>query len=347
MFKKVKINIKNGKLKRIFFCNIPLFEYGLQENKKIINRFLFKQITQCKDENIFYLKVNTFNKFIIQHWIDIIPENSKIFILVDKKTVQDSIVEKICFKNEKIYFIKSYRSFILKRWIKKIKLRKKWRNVGLAHLTTFWHSQKNNYENFWNIDADDTLMCIDSKRASVLFDEIKKYAQQNDIDIFSQDFYYSREPEYPHWSFGVSYTRNKKNLNEILKFDYHGWLKEFKWKGVMNLDCYFNYLKDYMPDLNLKVFTPKNLLFLHYNQMFTFKVGAASFMQYKDERIEYPLIQKFYNSDELGIAYVPRNKQSVMFDIKLQENEGFDWLYKNLVPRDNNEYWLKVIGGNK
>ena len=150
------------------------------------------------------------------------------------------------------------------------------------------------------------------------------------------------EPEYPHWSFGVSYTRNQIKLKEILKFNHKPWLTDFKWKGAMNLDCYFNYLKDYMSNFNLKIFAPKNLLFLHWNQLYTLHVGAASFMQYNEDTVDYPLIQNFYNTNDIGIGYVPRNQCSVLIDAGIDKEEGVKWLLDNFVHKAQKEHWLKV-----
>ena len=41
-----------------------------------------------------------------------------------------------------------------------------WLNAGAALLTPFLHAKEKGYKTFWNIDADDTVMCADALKCA-------------------------------------------------------------------------------------------------------------------------------------------------------------------------------------
>lgn len=89
-------------------------------------------------------------------------------------------------------------------------------NAGLAHLTTFLHARNREYDFFWNIDADDTQFCLSVDRIAKLLECAGNYAEENGLDCFSLDMHTSRTGG-QHWSFGVTYTKNRKDWLPILR----------------------------------------------------------------------------------------------------------------------------------
>ena len=59
-----------------------------------------------------------------------------------------------------------------------------WYNAGFAHVTPFSHAKAHGFKRFWNIDGDDTMLCLFSERAAEMLKTIEKYADSHNIDIF-------------------------------------------------------------------------------------------------------------------------------------------------------------------
>lgn len=332
---KLKININGGKLRRFTLFNIPIFEYGIENNKNYWKFLLFKSNIKPEDE-IFYLKQNKVNGYslkFLQQWIDIIPDTSKIFIIVDDNKYLKKIVDTVKFKNRNVFFIKSIRNHYICSLLNRLNIDKSWINAACAHLTTFYHSQKHNIKTFWNIDADDTLICLNPDKAYFCLRQVSDYAIKNNIDAFSLDFYYSRGAgKFNHWSFGVSHIINNVKISKMLDFGKSDWYKHYLGIEPKNLDWYMNYLKDFMPNYKVMSYCINNLLFLHDTEFFT--AGWLSFMQYKNEVIEYPIFKKFYELDDIGLAYIPLHKDVIKFDLNIEEKEGLDFLFDNFVNKN-------------
>lgn len=342
---KLKIKISNGKLRRIVIFGIPIFEYGIENGKNFSKFLLFDKFAQKEQEDVFYLKVNKAEGYalpFLSHWVSIIPENAKIFIIVDDKRIQEKIIKKIEFKNRKVYFIKSVRNNKLKRFLKNAKFDKSWYNAACAHLTTFYHSQKHNIRTFWNIDADDTLMCLEPQKAYSCLQKVSNYAKEKNIDAFSLDFYYSRGAgKFNHWSFGVTHIINNKTLDYLLSFACPDWFEMFEGIKPRNFDWYMNYIKATLKDYKICAYSINNLLFLHDTAFFS--AGWLSFMQYKNDVIEYPIFKKFYELNDIGLAYVPLHNDIIKFDLNVGEREGLEFLHKKFVNKDIHYTFVNAV----
>ncbi|MGZ4474496.1 MAG: hypothetical protein ACXVWW_02205 [Nocardioides sp.] len=84
------------------------------------------------------------------------------------------------------------------------KVAPRWRNAGAAHMTSFEHAAAEGLEEFWGIDADDTLFLHDPAMIRARLAGVEEWAHAHDVDTVSLDFYRTYEN---HWSFGVAFTR--------------------------------------------------------------------------------------------------------------------------------------------
>ena len=97
-----------------------------------------------------------------------------------------------------------------------------------------------------------------------------------------------------------------------------------------NLDWYMNYLKDFMPNYKVMSYCINNLLFLHDTEFFT--AGWLSFMQYKNEVIEYPIFKKFYELDDIGLAYIPLHNPSFLYVLQFLKSHSLILVFLSWQP---------------
>lgn len=268
----MKINTLSGKFRRIYLFDKLVFEYK-KNKQKIFNIDLSYKNNINKPKEIFYLKFNRFADdayMCLQYWIDIINIlGGDFYIICDNKKLEFNILKRIVFKDYNIKFIKSIKSQYLQNLINPI-ITPRWKNAAYAHLSTYYHAKQNNYKDFFNIDADDTLFIIPPEIFAKQLLQIKQYAINNSIDNFSLDMYLSRFWNKP-WSFGVTYSQMKIDYFAIFeKYNNNSWWEEKyyvieKEKNV-NLDSYFTYLKD-INLINNKVFYIQDSYFIHYGNI--------------------------------------------------------------------------------
>lgn len=278
---------------------------------------------------IFYLKVNREEDYAfrnIQHWIDIIEiyEGNKVFFVCDKERLEKSIIERIDFKNADVEFIKSYDDSSPLREIVSEICDEFWTKAGYAHLTTFWHAKLNGYKYFWNIDADDTLFCLEPYRVKQALVEVQEYAIKQASAVFSLDMWRSMTNGW-HWSFGVSFINNTYDWMEIFRENMN---KEYvKASGQpMNLDGFFTAMKN-NTDLKIDTFYFENMKFVHFSDNF-FKRPISSGMYYwKDDKLILPILYYCIGARQMGQKNI--FKDVMKFDIDIKESEALTCLLKN------------------
>jgi hypothetical protein len=242
--------------------------------------------TPAGRRNAYYLKINREherNLAIFWHWVKIVETaGADCFILADRESVKKRIVQLYVEKGypEPDNFLKSKREElhdVCEGLYSEHRL-----NMAYAHLTPFIHAKENDYDGFWGIDADDTLLCASPRHCSRLLDEAGRYAVDNALNLFSLDMWYSRfSPDY-HWTFGVAFT----NMNA----DYMRILQEGKrllgGKAIsempkmvcdQNIDNYFSFLS-HRGKLRCKTFCCEGLLFEHY---------GLYVIKYENDKIRY------------------------------------------------------------
>lgn len=181
MFKKIKINYINGKLRQIRFFDLPILQYEKTVDNKLkkIVCPLFRKVNNKK--TIAYLKINNknygFSIFCLQHWVNIINElGYDFYIICDDIELEYKMLSAICFSTDKINFIKSNRQ-TFKGQIGNL-CSKRWINAGYSHLTTYLHAKKHKINDFWNIDADDTSFFEEPNNVAKTLLKVEEYAKK-------------------------------------------------------------------------------------------------------------------------------------------------------------------------
>ena len=163
------------------------------------------------EKPIFYLKVDKTDDLgftCFNHWMETVQYlNCKYYIVCDNEALKERIRKYHEIDDDR--FINSYRNqleplvcdILSPRWIKN----------ACASLTPIFHSKMNNIGRYWNIDADDTFLFIETKKRCEMLDYAEKIADREKIDMFSIDMWYS-QCNGKHWTFGVTYIKNETDI---------------------------------------------------------------------------------------------------------------------------------------
>lgn len=212
--------------------------------------------------SIFYLKINTNNDVAVacfNHWVEIVKAfGADYYIVCDNNELEERVKNN---ENKSKFIISDKRAKdILVDIVRQAML-----NTGVALLTPFFHALENGYNNFYNIDADDTVMCCEPMIAAKALKKAQEYADNSDINCFSLDMYSTVvEERYKQWSFGVTYT--KMNMDYITAVKKYKSLmpdlaeKDLLWKNT--LDGMFSNLTD-LGVIKTNVFDIENMYFVH------------------------------------------------------------------------------------
>ncbi len=218
------------------------------------------------EKMFFYLKINRREPYVfrnLQHWVRIVESypNADYCIVCDHDWLKEEVLKKVSFKNNQPVFITSIRNDELK-YISRAVCNDYWQKAAWAHMTTFCHAKVNGIKRFWNIDADDTLFCLNPDRVVALLQMAEKYAQVENMKILSLDMWWSYARE-RHWSFGVTYT-DGDGVDWLKYMTMHSHDESFDYtKGAQNLDSYFTYLAN-LHEVKMGTFYGENLKFIHY-----------------------------------------------------------------------------------
>lgn len=336
IFQKIKIKNKQGKTRIIVIFGFPLLRFDikkLKDGSKKTDIYLpgfFKDKQNNSNYNhVFYLKVNRNNNstFVnLQHWIEIAEAmNAKYYIVCDNDKLKENIYKRVCFANPDIKFLKSCKNKRLKKIVNSIATGV-WKNATYAHLTTFFHAKQQGTVNFWNIDADDTVFCMEPEKCAEALNQIEQYACKNDINFFSLDMW--RSSTYGrHWSFGVTFVRGNENSFDIIeKKCANNWKNNYtEYAASFNLDWFFNYLKD-NGYLSIETFYIENCMFFHCGDFYNVIGSHASL--WHDGKIYYPIMSEIYGDKKLGI--LPVANDCIKFDTGIEKEYCQNYALKNL-----------------
>ncbi|MCI9569164.1 MAG: hypothetical protein HFG14_04570 [Lachnospiraceae bacterium] len=251
------------------------------------------------------------------------------YILCDNDSLQEEVLKQVVFEKSRPQFLKSCKSAPEMIHIVSHVTDEKWKNAGYAHLTTFWHARQNGYPCFWNIDADDTCICLSPERVCEIFHEVEQYAGVNQIDIMSLDMWYSRTGRY-HWSFGITYTNSTWDWFHIMKqYCEDEGLKSGQ--EVKNVDGYFSSLKE-KTDLKAGTFYVENMKFIHYADDFFKRPFASGFFHWKDGKLILPILIHCFGMEKEGLK--PIVYDVVKIDIGVKDREGTDFLMNYALPHE-------------
>lgn len=258
---------------------------------------------------VFYLKANRNNSYVIpnlKHWLDAVMlyEGSITYILCDNLELKQRIMNGLALDSKRVEFLESDRNCSeINNVLTSICRNNKWVKVGQAHLKTYWHAQERQYPYFWNIDADDTYICLDPIRMVEMFKIIEKYSADNSIRMNSLDMWRSMSvnehwAKGDNWSLGIVFVDNQIPWPKILMDHCHD--KEFQ-ENIFpldkdaNLDWYFTYLRNIQAE-RIETFYFENLRFMHFYDYFVNFPHLSTFCYWKKGKLHYPILSSCFGS---------------------------------------------------
>ncbi len=282
---------------------------------------------------VFYLKVNRNNSYVLpnlKHWLDAVMmyEGSYAYILCDNSELKSRILSELKIDNARMSFLESDRNNDeINRVLNNICRVNKWVKVGQAHLKTHWHADESKYDSFWNIDADDTFICLDPIRMVELFKKVEDYCRASGIRMISLDMWRTMSinekwPKGDNWSLGVVYVDNSVSWKDILLehcTDSEYGSMTFPFDKDINLDWYFTYLRRQRVE-RIETFYFENLRFMHFFDYFFNFPHLSTFCFWKQGKLHYPILESCFGSkfrSELPIA-----PDAIRFDIGITEDEA-------------------------
>jgi len=299
---------------------------------------------------VFYLKINLNTDFAIEcfnHWVNIVEASgSDYYIVCDK----EELIERVINDKNKDKFIPT--SMEAKQLLRNI-VTSYWLNTGAALMTPFLHAKENGYESFWNIDADDTVMCADAFKCAEILRQVQEYADKKELDCFSLDMHGSvceRYFPYPLWTFGVCYCKSSTDyVSKLLRFSETLVRKNLKKEDLVdnNLDEIFSILGN---DSQIKIgtFYIENMYFRHFDyDIHCYKKGKYLYRnvsqftmvvcRLKKDEIENGLLipERFVKfnfglSEIESLAFLENNDIFNHFEGKTYNNFNFDYIAKKL-----------------
>lgn len=294
------------------------------------NKTVTEEENSSTSQPVFYLKINLNTDFAVEcfnHWINIVEAlEADYYIVCDKEELKAKVIND---KNKD----KFMPTFLQAKQLLRNVVVPFWLNAGAALLTPFLHAKENGYETFWNIDADDTVMCADASKCAEMLKKAQEYACKNDIDCFSLDMHSSGfERFYPHWTFGVCFCKSSPDyVSKLIDFNEFFANIDLKRDDLFdnNLDEVFSILGEYS-QIKTGTFYVENLYFRHCD----FEIHC-----YKNGRFIYRNVSQFTkvlwrlkNSEIEDGLQIP--ERFIKFDVGLTQSESLAFLENNAIFND-------------
>jgi hypothetical protein len=215
---------------------------------------------------VFYLKINTNTDFGVKcfgHWVEIVEAfGADYYVVCDKPELAER-VSRAGTKDHKFITTSAEAKNLVSGIVTSF-----WLNAGAALFTPFIHAEENALKCFFNIDADDTVMCCSAEKCAKALKNAQLYADGTDVNCFGLDMHGSAfERFYECWTFGITYVKmNAPYKSMLLRY------AELRDKGVVqsdylfdeNLDEVFSILGK-MALLKTEYFYVDNMYFRHQN----------------------------------------------------------------------------------
>lgn len=274
----------------------------------------------------FYLKINRNTDLAftyLERWIQIAYLFDRdCYIICDDKNIAASILDKdILYGNTSI--IESISEKQAKTVAQRFSMDDRRLGAALAHMTTFYHSQKKGYDFFWNIDADDTLVCLSIDRIKEMLEKCEEHAKSHAFGCLSLDMWRTIYRG-SHWSFGITFTSNEKNWIKLM--EKHSLDEEFRKKKDYeraNIDSFFSYLRGAEPSLKIDAFYFENLTFVHDSGNMMDPVNSAVY-HWSGGELHLPLVEHFYNLPEIGAMHIADD--IIRFEMGIESVEAINVL---------------------
>ena len=293
---------------------------------------------------VFYLKINRENNYSVtnfMHWLKVtmLYEDAITYVICDNPKLQQRIESQYDIENSRVIFIESERNNPrMNKVLEDICCCAKWIRVGQAHLTAHWHAKLNGYSNFWNIDADDTFVCLSPLRIVELLNIVEKYSNENGIDVNGLDMWRSMSAHEKwskgiNWSLGITYINNSLDWLDIFEKYSHGYKKDMcidENDNDVNLDWYFTYLKD-KNAARIETFYFEKMKFMHFYDCFFDYPHLSMLCKWSNGNIHYPLLSECFGSRNYGV--IPIADDVIRLDMKITDDESLLAMISNSKER--------------
>lgn len=278
---------------------------------------------------VFFLKVNRDENYTyrnLEQWIRIVRlfDNPIVYIQCDKEVVLNRIIDKTEMGGMKpIYINTAFKDDDLRFIVDSI-AEEQFKNPAFAHLTTFKQAHQDKHFEYWNIDADDTLLCANEDVCADLMKKVRRVAIDKKIQLYSLDMWYSKTSGF-HWSFGITFVHGREDfLETCLEHCNSFWPNSIQ---PHNVDGYFNYL-DQIKALRLGTWYADNMRFIHYSDDFFQRLWVSWFNHWHDGVIEYPLL-KICGFNEVSEINIPESADCIE---KITDNAFYQFILSIQTP---------------
>lgn len=290
---------------------------------------------------VYYLKINRREEYTyqnLQKWIDVIAglQDAAVYVLCDDMELEASVRERISEYGLQIVYMGSERSNKEVREIITAISNERWEKAGYAHITTFYHAREKGYQYFWNIDADDTLLCLSAERIREFLSKAEDMAERERIPLLSLDMWYSKS-RVNHWTFGITFTDNREDWLAEMKRH----LQDSLFKGGSyppNIDGYFTYLKE-LKEMRIESFYAENLRFLHYSNDFFRRPWASGFYHWKEGVLSFPVLKECFGIADLGEVNIP--EEVLRIEMGISDIESCKAMINNCYRSDYNDLAMR------
>lgn len=270
----------------------------------------------------FYLKINRNTDFAfryLERWIQVAYLFDRdCYIICDNQEIIASILDKdILYGNTSI--IKSISDEQAKTVAQRFSMDEQRLGAALAHMTTFYHAKEHGYDFFWNIDADDTFVCLSIDRVKEMLEKCEEYAKIQSLDCLSLDMWRTIYKG-KQWTFGITFTHNEKDWVQLMKS--HSLDAQFQKKKVNsrpNIDTFFSYLKGVLPALKIDTFYVENLTFIHDSENLLMNSVKGAIYHWSCNELHLPLVEHCFKIPDIGAIHIADDVIRFEMDIKNEE----------------------------
>ena len=282
---------------------------------------------------VFYFKINTCSPYMLRnlrHWLSAMEAygGGEAYLLCDREDVKAAVEAEF---PAPLPWLSSRSDPELRR-ITGAVCEERWTACGDAHLSTFFHAREQGFDSFWNIDADDTRMCVSPEKIARILREAEAAARREDLALFSLDMWYTQTLG-RHWTFGVTFVRDPAAC--IRAFSAHAadpaYFRMVEERRLFrNVDAYATCLRDMVRALRAETFYVENLLFVHYAEDLLYKSVGSGVMQWSRGVQLLPLMYCLFGLRNQALHFIRREEFRI--DIGLDVREGTVFLREASYP---------------
>lgn len=283
-----------------------------------------------------YLKINRRERYTyrnLQIWIDVVSffPKYKVLLLCDDKMLIEQVRSEVQADWDKIEIINSCRQDKELTYIVNNTANERWKNAGYAHLTCFLHARDNHFEAFWNIDADDTVFCLQARKTAELLKCVEDYCHSDgSFGAMGLDMWVTFTKAL-HWSLGITYVNGNIDwIRIMMEHSEDDTFKENYDKVIQpqNIDGYLSYLKNYvMNNGEFKTFFVDNLRFIHYADDFFKRPLSSGMFYWKEGYMILPILYYCFNDQICGKIKIPNEVVDINYIITDGDFREFIDLY--------------------